>query len=124
MAGRRLGKAYAFFSSSAPKSEVEAGLHKAKEFAAHKPMLSLSLYDLPTEGMLDEPGLMPIVIMAKVQGRNFFLEASKKGATNEATANELASLMSALQHRQGDDAGDSAFEICFKGAQNHFVFHE
>jgi hypothetical protein len=124
MAKRVVGRAYAFFSSDAPKSEVEAGLDKAREFATHKPKLELSLYDLPTEGMLDEPGLMPIVIMAKVQGRNFFLEASKKGASNEATANELASLMSALQHGQVDDAGASGFEICFKGAQNHFVFHE
>jgi hypothetical protein len=85
-----IGKAYGFFDCKASKAEIEAELPTIRELMQTPSALELSLVEGPENVSGDDR----LKLIAKAANRmRYGIEATYRGATNRATADELAMIL-------------------------------
>src|SRR3989344_1924819 len=86
------GKAYGFFYCDAAKEAIELELPTIRNFAQTPSKLELALIE-GVEKVSGDTKLTALAQQAKQEGMRYVLEATYKGATNKATANELTDIL-------------------------------
>ena len=86
------GKAYGFFYCTASKAEIEAELPTIRDCAQTPSQLELTLME-GVDKIKGNGNLMALAQQAQDEGMRYVVEAKYQGATNQATANELADIL-------------------------------
>jgi len=117
------GKAYGFFYCTASKEQIEVELPAIRDFAQTSSQLELTL----TEGVHNlrgEANLLTLAREAQEEGMKYVLEAKYKGATNQATANEVADILNQVYQSTLYQPGEALRGAVVYEQNGEYVFRE
>ena len=117
------GKAYGFFNCNASKEQIAVELPAIRNFAQTPSQLELTLTE-GVDGIKGDTNLVALAQQAKQKGIRYVLEAKYQGATNKATANELADVLNQTYQSPLYQAGEPFSCAVVYEEKGEYLFRE
>lgn len=119
-----MGTAYAFFSCTASKKELDREFAGIRDALGIPSALELLLMNVE-EKKYPDAALMTFVSQARALGMSYLLEATYPPLPNSAVCDELSTLLNAVYEGSGLFDKESQLEIVYKSeSSGHYFVRE